>query len=194
MTDSLLWYVTRGAGIASLIMLTGVVVLGIVTSVRWQRPGWPRFLSAELHRSVALVTLIFLGIHVVVAVIDPYTSLGWASALIPFSSPYRWFWLGLGGVGLYLIAAIVVTSLLRPLFGRRAWRLVHWATYAAWPVALVHGIGTGTDTGALWMWLINAGCLAAVLAAAAWRVSAADAAQVERDSALPDPFAWRAPR
>jgi methionine sulfoxide reductase heme-binding subunit len=193
-TDSVLWYVTRGAGIASLVMLTGVVVLGIVTSVRWQRPGWPRFLSAELHRSVSLVTLIFLGIHVVVAVIDPYTSLGWASALVPFSSPYRWFWLGLGGVGMYLIAAIVATSLLRPYIGRRTWRLVHWATYAAWPIALVHGMGTGTDTGAPWMWLIDAGCVAAVLAAVAWRVSAADAAQIERDSALPDPFAWRSQR
>ncbi len=194
MTDSVLWYVTRGAGIASLVMLTGVVVLGIVTSVRWQRPGWPRFLSAELHRSVSLVTLIFLGIHVVVAIIDPYTSLGWASALVPFSSPYRWFWLGLGGVGMYLIAAIVATSLLRPYIGRRTWRLVHWATYAAWPIALVHGMGTGTDTGAPWMWLIDAGCVAAVLAAVAWRVSAADAAQIERDSALPDPFAWRSQR
>jgi len=193
-TDSVLWYVTRGAGIASLVMLTGVVVLGIVTSVRWQRPGWPRFLSAELHRSVSLVTLIFLGIHVVVAIIDPYTSLGWASALVPFSSPYRWFWLGLGGVGMYLIAAIVATSLLRPYIGRRTWRLVHWATYAAWPIALVHGMGTGTDTGAPWMWLIDAGCVAAVLAAVAWRVSAADAAQIERDSALPDPFAWRSQR
>ena len=63
MTESVLWYVTRGAGIASLIMLTGVVVLGIVTAVRWQRPGWPRFLNAELHRSVSLLTLVFLAIH-----------------------------------------------------------------------------------------------------------------------------------
>jgi len=185
MTESVLWYVTRGAGIASLIMLTGVVVLGIVTAVRWQRPGWPRFLNAELHRSVSLLTLVFLAIHILIAVLDPYTALGWAAALVPFSSPYRQVWLGLGGVATYLIAAIVVTSLLRPLFGRTAWRLVHWLTYAAWPVALIHGIGTGSDTGALWMWVLDAACILAVVAAISWRANAADQALVTRESALP---------
>jgi len=185
MTESVLWYVTRGAGIASLIMLTGVVVLGIVTAVRWQRPGWPRFLNAELHRSVSLLTLVFLAIHILIAVLDPYTALGWAAALVPFSSPYRQVWLGLGGVATYLIVAIVVTSLLRPLFGRTAWRLVHWLTYAAWPVALIHGIGTGSDTGALWMWVLDAACILAVVAAISWRANAADQALVTRESALP---------
>jgi len=185
MTESVLWYVTRGAGIASLIMLTGVVVLGIVTAVRWQRPGWPRFLNAELHRSVSLLTLVFLAIHILIAVLDPYTALGWAAALVPFSSPYRQVWLGLGGVATYVIAAIVVTSLLRPLFGRTAWRLVHWLTYAAWPVALIHGIGTGSDTGALWMWVLDAACILAVVAAISWRANAADQALVTRESALP---------
>ncbi len=185
MTESVLWYVTRGAGIASLIMLTGVVVLGIVTAVRWQRPGWPRFLNAELHRSVSLLTLVFLAIHILIAVLDPYTALGWAAALVPFSSPYRQVWLGLGGVATYLIAAIVVTSLLRPLFGRTAWRLVHWLTYAAWPVALIHGIGTGSDTSALWMWVLDAACLLAVVAAIAWRANVADQALITRESALP---------
>lgn len=185
MTESVLWYVTRGAGIASLLMLTGVVALGIVTAVRWQRPGWPRFLSAELHESLALLTLVFLAIHIGIAVLDPYTSLGLGAALLPFSSPYRQIWLGLGGVAMYLIVAVIVTSLLRSHLGRRSWRAVHWLTYAAWPIALVHGLGTGTDTSAVWMWALDGFCFLVVLAAVIWRTNAADEALTVRESALP---------
>ena len=184
MTESLMWYATRGAGIVSLILLTGVVCLGILTSVRWQRPGWPRFLTAQLHQSISLLSLVFLAIHIVLAVVDPYTSLGLA-AIVPFASGYRTIWLGLGAVALYLILAIIGTSLIRGWLGHRAWRIVHWLTYAAWPIALVHAIGTGSDTGAIWVWLLNGLCVAAVLGATAWRVRYADSTQSERARALP---------
>ena len=51
------------------------------------------------------------------------------------------------------------------LYGFRAWRAVHWAAYAAWPFALVHGLGTGSDTRVRWAAAINVLCLAVVLAA-----------------------------
>src|SRR5438874_2768348 len=88
MSESILWYATRGAGFVSLIMLTGVVCLGILTSVRWQRPGWPRFLTAQLHQSISLLSLLFLAIPIVVAVVDPYTSRGLAS-IVPFAFASR---------------------------------------------------------------------------------------------------------
>ena len=53
-------------------------------------------------------------------------------------------WLGLGALAFDLLVALVVTSLLRRRLGLRAWRAVHWLAYACWPVALVHGWGTGT--------------------------------------------------
>ncbi|TME33789.1 MAG: ferric reductase [Chloroflexi bacterium] len=184
MSESILWYATRGAGFVSLIMLTGVVCLGILTSVRWQRPGWPRFLTVQLHQSVSLLSLVFLAIHILVAVVDPYTSLGLA-ALVPFASRYRTIWLGLGAVALYLVIAITGTSLTRNSLGHRAWRVVHWLTYAAWPIALVHGIGTGSDAGAVWSWLLDGACVAAALGATAWRIGYARSAQAERERALP---------
>lgn len=169
MNDTILWYATRGAGVVTLILLSGVVVLGIVSSMRWQTPAWPRFLTTGFHRNLALTTLAFLALHIVTAVVDPFTALGWNAALIPFSSSYRRFWLGLGVVAVYLLLAIAITSLLRPLFGYQAWRAVHWLAYAMWPVAVIHGIGTGTDTRFLWMWAIEAVCIGGVVAAAAWR-------------------------
>ena len=171
MNDTLLWYATRGAGVVSLVLLTAVVLLGIVSVMRWQTASWPRFLTTGLHRNLALTTLIFLAIHIVTAVVDPFTALGFNAAIIPFSSPYRRFWLGLGAVAIYLLLAIVLTSLMRPLFGPRVWRLVHWLAYAMWPLALIHSIGTGTDPRFLWMVAIDAVCVGSVVAAIAWRVS-----------------------
>jgi len=172
MSDTILWYATRGAGVVSLVLLTAVVVLGIVSAMRWQTASWPRFLTTGLHRNLALATLIFLGIHIVTAVVDPFTALGWQAAIIPFSSSYRRLWLGLGVVAIYLLLAIVATSLLRPFFGRSAWRAVHWLTYAMWPIAVIHGIGTGTDPRFAWMLGIEAVCIGSVVAAVAWRATA----------------------
>jgi methionine sulfoxide reductase heme-binding subunit len=179
MSDTILWYATRGAGAISLLLLTAVGVLGIVSAMRWQSESWPRFLTTAFHGNLALMTLVFLGIHIVTAVVDPFTALGLNAALIPFSSSYRTLWLGLGVIAMYLVIAIILTSLLRPFFGYRTWRLIHWLTYAMWPVALIHGIGTGSDSRFAWMLAIDGVCIMAVLMAILWRAS------------RPSPTAWR---
>jgi len=173
MSDTVLWYATRGAGIVSLVLLTGVILLGIIGAMRWQTASWPRFLTTGFHCNLAVMTLIFLTLHIVTAVVDPFTALGWNAAIIPFSSSYRRFWLGLGVVALYLLIAIAATSLLRPLFGHRTWRAVHWLSYLMWPVAVIHGIGTGTDQRFAWMAAIEVVCVGSVIAAVVWRVSRA---------------------
>ena len=171
MTDSVLWYATRGAGTVSLILLTGVLVLGILSARRWSTTAWPRFLTGGLHRNAALLSVVFLGLHILTAVVDPYTSLGWTAALVPFSSSYRSFWLGLGVVAVDLLLALVVTSLVRHRIGQRTWRLVHWLAYACWPVAVAHGLGTGSDTTQVWMVAFWVGCAGSVVAATAWRLA-----------------------
>ena len=108
MSNSVLWYTTRGAGAVTLILLSAVVILGILSTLRVQSESWPRFLTTGLHRNLALMTLVFLALHIVTAVIDPYTNLGWAAAFIPFSSYYRTVWLGLGVISFELLAAIVL--------------------------------------------------------------------------------------
>jgi DMSO/TMAO reductase YedYZ heme-binding membrane subunit len=170
MNDTLLWYTTRGAGVVVLLLLTATTCLGVLTSLRVAPGSWPRFLVGGLHRNLSLLALTFLGVHVVTAVVDPFTNLGWAAALVPFSSYYRTFWLGLGAVGAELLAAVVLTSLLRRLLGFGAWRAVHLLAYLCWPVALVHGLGTGTDSGSTWLRAIYVACACAVLAAFAARL------------------------
>jgi methionine sulfoxide reductase heme-binding subunit len=172
LSNSVLWYTTRGAGAVTLILLTAVVVLGILSILRVQSDSWPRFLTTGLHRNLALMTLVFLALHIVTAVVDPFTNLGWTAAIIPFSSYYRTFWLGLGVISCELLVAIVVTSLVRGWLGHNVWRAIHWLTYAAWPIGVVHGLGTGTDTWSAWMLVITAACVAAVGMAVALRITA----------------------
>ncbi|TMC48274.1 MAG: ferric reductase, partial [Chloroflexi bacterium] len=170
MTDTVLWYTTRAAGAVSLVLLSGVVALSLLARARAEARGWPRFLTAALHRDLALVSLLFLALHIVTAVVDPFTHLGLVAATVPFGSYYRPFWLGLGTLSVELMLAVVVTSLLRQVIGARAWRMTHWLAYAAWPVAVLHGLGTGTDAFSLWLLAITLACVAAVLAAAAYRL------------------------
>ncbi|HEY8815511.1 MAG TPA: ferric reductase [Candidatus Dormibacteraeota bacterium] len=163
MNDTILWYTTRGAGAVSLILLSAVVVLGVLSSLRFEVPSWPRFLTTGLHRNLALTAVAFLALHIVTAVVDPFTHLGWLAAIIPFSSYYRTFWLGLGVIAFELLIAITITSLVRGLIGHYAWRAIHWLSYASWPIAVVHGFGTGTDNLSAWMLGIDVVCIAAVV-------------------------------
>jgi hypothetical protein len=166
-----LWFATRATGLTALVLLTVTVIFGILTSVRFARPAWPRFITVSLHRNLSLLTVTFTGLHVLTTVTDSYASIGVVSVVVPFSSPYRRIWLGLGAVAFDLLLAVLVTSLLRVRIGVRAWRLVHWAGYLCWPVALIHGVGTGTDGAARWVLAVTAACALAVAAAGAWRLA-----------------------
>lgn len=165
------WYATRGSGFTALVLLTASVLLGLVTSVRWTSWAWPRFLSQGLHRNVSLLAALFLLIHIATSIIDPFAGLSVRDAVIPVGAGYRPLWLGLGVIATELFVAIVLTSLLRRRLSFGVWRIVHLLAYASWPVAVLHGIGTGTDTKAVWAILLVAACVVSVVAALVWRLS-----------------------
>jgi methionine sulfoxide reductase heme-binding subunit len=167
------WYLTRGAGAVALLLLTTSVVLGIVDFSRWRSDRWPRFVTDTLHRNVSLLALAVVVVHIVTTVADSFAPIGFKDAIIPFLSPYRPLWLGLGALAFDVLLAVAITSMARRRLGYGAWRAVHWAAYACWPLALVHGLGTGTDTQVGWMLALTAACVLAVLIAVGWRVGAA---------------------
>ncbi len=166
-----LWYLARGSGLVSLVLLTVVTVLGVAS--RSGRPafGLPRFAVSLVHRNAALLALVFLTLHIVGLSLDPYAQLKPLDVVVPFDAAYRPAWVGLGTLTLDTVLALVITSLLRERMGQRAWRAVHWLAYGAWPVALLHGIGSGTDRGTGWFLAVAIGCAAAVVAALAWRLT-----------------------
>jgi methionine sulfoxide reductase heme-binding subunit len=166
-----LWYTTRASGTVSLVLLTAVIVLGILVSIRWNNGQWSNYLVQAAHRYLSLMALVFLALHISTAVIDPFAHLKITDAIVPFSSSYRSFWLGLGVVAVDILIALVVTSLLRGRIGFRFWRVFHWLAYACWPIALLHGMGTGTDTRTLWGLGLDVVCVAAVLCAIGVRIA-----------------------
>ncbi|MGH9064193.1 MAG: ferric reductase-like transmembrane domain-containing protein [Acidimicrobiales bacterium] len=166
-----LWYLTRGTGLVALVLLTASVVLGILGTSRFARPGWPRFATQGLHRNVSLLVVVFLAVHILTAELDTFAPVGWLAVVVPFLSSYRAIWLGLGTLAFDLILALVLTSLLRARLGHRTWRAVHWLAYLSWPVALAHGLGTGTDSRLGWVVFVTVACIAAVVVAGAWRLA-----------------------
>ena len=163
------WYLTRAGGAVSLLLLTATVVLGVVEVSRWSSERWPRFVLDGLHRNVSLLALMTLSIHIVSAVLDSFAPVRITDVVVPFVSAYRPLWLGLGALAFDILLAVTLTSLARMRLGHKTWRAVHWAAYACWPLALLHGLGTGTDTRSFWMLALSTACLTAVVIAAGWR-------------------------
>jgi methionine sulfoxide reductase heme-binding subunit len=168
---SLDWYVTRATGAVALILLTASVVVGIAAIARLRGPGVPRFMIDGVHRTVSLLAVVLLGVHILTSVLDSFAPISLSDAVIPFAGTYRPFWLGLGAVAFDLLLAVTITSLIRRRLGHARWRSVHWLAYASWPVAVLHGFGTGSDVHQTWMLFINIACIAAVLGAVVVRVA-----------------------
>src|SRR6195952_5109892 len=170
--DAALWAIGRGTGVVSLVALTVSLLLGIVTRSGRPLPGLPRFSITLLHRNLSLVACVFVLIHIVSLFFDSFAQLTLLDFIVPFFGSFLPFWQGLGTVAVDLLIAVIVTALLRNRVGLRTFRLVHWLTYALWPVALAHSIGNGTDgTSAWFLWLAGISTMA-VLAAVSWRLSA----------------------
>ena len=170
MFDQVLWFATRGAGAVSLIMLTASLCFGMVVVTRFQHAEWPRFLNYEMHRRISLLAIVFLAVHILAAVFDPFPSLGLAAALVPLASTYRPIPMALGVSPSTSSWRLIATSLLRKHIGQKTWRAIHWTSYAMWPPAVMHGVTGGTDGSATWMLLIDVACLGAVAACLAWRL------------------------
>lgn len=171
MDGTLLWITSRATGAVSLILFTAVLVLGIVTAGRGALAGLPRAGVQRLHRNLSLVSLAFLAVHIVTAIVDGYVDLSVWDVVIPFGSGYDPFWIGLAAIAVDLLIAIAVTSAVRRHLSARVWRVVHLSAYAMWPLALLHGFGvSGGDGRQSWMIIVDVVCIAAVLGAITFRV------------------------
>lgn len=172
---SVYWYLTRGIGVVSLLLLTAIIILGILGPLRISlAPVWPRFAVDVLHRDLSLLALVVIALHVITSVLDGFAPIHLTDGVVPFASPYRTLWLGLGTIAFDLMIALVLTSLVRRRLGYLAWRWIHWLAYVCWPVAVLHGLGTGTDANQAWLLLVTFACVLLVAFALLARVVRTD--------------------
>jgi len=130
------------AGVFALIGLTGSVMVGLVATDRIvMRPGH-RVMAQAVHRAVSFGALAFLAIHIVTEILAQRVHV--IDAFIPFLSPFRTFYIGLGAIASDLILLIVITSILRKRFTAHGkawrWRAIHYSAYAAFVLGVLHGL------------------------------------------------------
>ncbi len=171
------WYAARAAGIVAYVLLTVVVVVGISLAGRapgrgrWRR--WPMFAVEDVHRAGGLLVGAFITIHVLTIAIDAFLPFSVIQLAVPLASTYRPLWVALGIVAAELLLALAITNHYRDRMPRRWWRAAHYANFAVWATATLHGMGSGTDRNAPWMMAVYAVAVAAVSGAVAWRLAAA---------------------
>jgi len=169
LTSPYLWYTTRATGMVTLVLFTLVVALGVLVSTRVGGTIFGRFEVNELHRSVSLVAMVFLVIHILTTLLDSYVSTGWFSPIVPFVSEYRRLGVAIGAIAFDLMLAVWVSSLLKTRVKNTSWRFIHWFSWLAFASAVTHAYLTGTDAKDGVGLAVVAACVAFVLASALWR-------------------------
>ncbi len=166
----LAWYLTRSSGLVLLVLFTLATVLGIASRVGQAGRWVPRFVATDLHRRISLLAVLLLVLHVLSSIADNWATITYLDAVVPFQGSYRPLWLGFGTLTLDVILAMVGTSLLRHRMPPRAWKAIHLSVYAVWPVAVLHGLGTGSDTRKIPVLILTFACVGLVLLTVGWRI------------------------
>jgi predicted ferric reductase len=184
-TSPYFWYTTRATGFVALILFTLVVALGTFVANRIGGTYVGRFELNELHRSITMVAIVFLVVHILSTLLDSYVPTGWFSAIIPFVSKYEPLHVALGAVAFDLILAVWVSSLLKARIANRSWRFIHWFSWLALASAITHSFLTGTDSRSSWGLALGIACTAVALASALWRYFARPARAAGRTALSP---------
>src|SRR5436853_3064526 len=132
---------------------------------------WPRIAIEDVHRFAAFAAGSFVVIHVVAIAIDAYLPFSLQSLIVPFIAHYRPAWTGFGIVAAELMLAVAISNRLRNrVLSYATWRKIHYATFAVWTGATIHGLGSGTDRSTAWLVAIEMAAAGAVLGMLSWRV------------------------
>ena len=140
------WYVTRASGIVAYLLLWFSMVLGLGVTSKSFDLLLDRIFTYDFHQFISLLSIAFIVAHVAVLLFDRYLPYSIWQVIIPFISPYRPFWVGIGVIGFYVILLVTVTFYLRKRIGMRAFRLIHVLSLVGYLGATLHGVYSGTDS------------------------------------------------
>lgn len=187
-SDPTLWILARAGGLTAYLLLTSSVLLGLLVKARPFRSLKPATV-ADLHRFLSLLALGATAVHGGTLLIDHTAPISLPALVVPGLAGYRPLWTGLGVVAAELLVLVIASFSLRRRIGSRSWRRLHFATYALFAAAALHGLATGTDTSRPWALSLYSATIGAVAAATAYRALAPPPHPRRRPTAAtaPDP-------
>jgi predicted ferric reductase len=140
------WYVTRASGIIAYLLLWFSTILGLAVTSKYLDGMLDRLFTYDFHEFISLLSVGFTIVHVIVLMHDLYMPYSLAQILVPFISPYRPFWVGVGVISFYIILLVTITFYLRNRIGRGAFRAIHVLSLVGYIGVTLHGYYSGTDT------------------------------------------------
>jgi len=150
------WYLSRASGLSAYAALSVSMLLGLLLSTRLAQ-RWPgKATTFSLHEHASVLGLALAVFHSLVLLGDRHTPFALAEVLLPFGAAYRSVALGFGQLALYGTALLVASFHVRARLGQRAWRLLHFVSFAVYALALAHGLVAGTDRTAVLVGLVPA--------------------------------------
>ncbi len=180
-TDQLTWYVARSSGFVAWGLVVAAILWGLVMATgilrRRAHPAW----MLSMHKFLGVLTMVFVGVHVVAILLDGYVHFGIVDVLVPLASSWHPVAVACGIAGMYLLLAIQATSWLRRHLSPSVWRTVHLTSYALLAVTTIHLLAAGTDVKALLATTVAValGITVTMVAALTWAVRS-DAAEADR--------------
>lgn len=189
MKDPTFWILARASGLTAYAFLTLSVLAGLVVKSKPFGKAVHQPSVVDLHRFLALLGLGAIVLHGTTLVLDSTVKISLAALVVPGLSPYRPLWTALGVLAAELMVLVYVSFALRRRIGARNWRRLHWATYAIFASATVHGLAAGTDSSRTWAIWLYVGAVSAVTAATAWRaLTSAPARPIAAPAPRPTPI------
>ncbi|HEX5246633.1 MAG TPA: hypothetical protein VFW41_05835 [Gaiellaceae bacterium] len=165
-----IWYAARASGVAAYVVLSVVVAIGITLGGKAQSRRWPRFAVEDIHRFGGLLVGSLIVVHVGAIALDSFLPFSIVQLVVPFTARYRALWTGLGIFAAELLLALAITNHYRKRMPHRLWRTAHYANFAVWTLASLHGIFAGTDRSATWLAVLYGLAISTVVSLIAWRV------------------------
>ncbi|NTV35942.1 MAG: hypothetical protein HGA53_03225 [Anaerolineaceae bacterium] len=145
-TQKMTWYVTRAAGFITYLLFWFSTTWGLLVASKLVDKVLHRAFTFDFHEFISLLSLGFLGLHIFVLLVDRYMPYSLAQIFVPFLSPYRPVWVGIGVIALYLSLLVTVTFYIRQHIGMKVFRAIHASSLLAYIGATLHGLFSGTDS------------------------------------------------
>ena len=147
----------RSAGIIAYLLLWFSTVWGLAVPSKVLTQALDQTFTVDFHEFTSLLAIGFTLLHVFVL---PYTPL---QILVPFLSPYRPFWVGMGVIAFYITLLVTITFYLRKKIGMKTFRSIHVLSLLGYLGVTLHGLYAGTDAPLAAMQLLYKGTALVVI-------------------------------